>query len=83
MKKILAKDLQKGDLFYYKDTYREVISDRRHRNQDGTFVEVKCIMSPTPTKKEQEDLTGIDYGTESYLIDHVEVLLLCRDGEVV
>ena len=83
MKEIEVRDLRKGDIFYFRDTYRVVVSDRRYRSPHGTFVEVKCIMSPTPTRKEREDLTGIDYGTVSYLQDYITVQLLVRDGEVV
>ena len=71
MKEILAKDLKKGDLFYFRDGYWEVIAILI------TVVRAKCIMTPT----------SLIYhiGDYNYLpkLSGAKVTLLVRDGEVV
>lgn len=81
MKEIEASQLKVGDIFYFRDSYREVVSDKRHSRERGIFVEVKCIMGPTTVIAGDGTVIGI--GTTSFLIDYAKVLLLVRDGEPV
>lgn len=88
MKKIIAKELEVGDLFYYNNTYREVVSAKRHRNFHHTYLQVKCIMSANLNKYDNiieyvDNTDKIGIGTVSFLADHVEVKLLVRDGKEV